>query len=453
MGKGFLTTNEKDSMVHFILANSKKGEPELGIIGDAAAKWGVSRKTAGKWWGRAKEKMALGEPIHLPSHKMGNTNKPRVIINKEAIKAIPKKKRDNMGKLSKQLGIGYGTIQRWVKSGSLKKHTNALHPSLTDANKFQRLIFSLNSTFLDSGDLNVKFKDMSNHVHIDEKWFYLTKTTDTYYILPEEDDPYRSCQSKRFITKVMFMCAVSQPIIDNDGEVIFDGKIGIFPFIEKEPAKRKSKNRAAGVMITKAMDSVTKEVIKACLINKIIPAIKAKWPANACKTIYIQQDNATPHISNKDPDFRVAADSDGFNIKLMFQPPNSPDLNINDLGFFRSIQSLQNEEPANNTEELVAAVEKVYEMHLPSKLNDNFLTLQSVMIEILKCKGHNNFKIPHMRKGVLQREGRLPKDLTVEENLVNECLTYLVQHGYESEIQSLRNELSYNLGDEVLNMV
>ncbi|KAL8491781.1 hypothetical protein ACS0TY_023396 [Phlomoides rotata] len=40
--------------------------------------------------------------------------------------------------------------------------------------------------------------------------------------------------------------------------------------------------------------------------NSIIPAIKAKWPSNASKNIIIQQDNAKPHISNNDPDFRLS---------------------------------------------------------------------------------------------------------------------------------------------------
>ncbi|KAK9733580.1 hypothetical protein RND81_04G076300 [Saponaria officinalis] len=423
MGKGHLTAQDKDGIVHFILANSNNGEPKNGVINEASAKWGL--------------KIDSGVPIHLPSHKLGNTNKPKRIINKEMIIDLPKSKRGSMEKLSKQIGVGYGTIQRWVKKGSIRKHTNTLHQTLSEATKFQRLIFALGAISINMN--NFKFNDMNNHVHIDEKWFYLTKTTERYYLLPEEEDHYRSCQSKRLITKVMFMCAVSRPILDDNGEVVFDGKIGIFPFVEMKAAKRRSKNRAAGVLVTKAVDSITKEVTKACLITKIIPAIKEKWPSGASKDIYIQQDNAKPHLKDNDLEFRAVADSDGFNIHLVFQPPNSPDLNINDLGFFRSIQSLQNEKPANNIEELVEAVENAFLEHVPTKLNDNFLTLQAVMIEIMKVKGHNNFKIPHMRKGVLQRQGILPRDLEIDGSLVRDCLTYLVEHGYETQVVTLMN--------------
>lgn len=48
----------------------------------------------------------------------------------------------------------------------------------------------------------------------------------------------------------------------------------------------------------------------------------------------IQLDNARPHISNTYPNFRAVANADGFPIKLIQQPPNSPDCNANDLGFF-----------------------------------------------------------------------------------------------------------------------
>ena len=100
-------------------------------------------------------------------------------------------------------------------------------------------------------------------------WFYMTKTSDRYYLLPDEIESYRACKSKRFITNVMFMCVVCRPQIAGDGEVTFDGKIGIFPFTTMEPAKRKSKNRPRGTMETKPIQSVNKAVMKDCLIQKV----------------------------------------------------------------------------------------------------------------------------------------------------------------------------------------
>jgi hypothetical protein len=46
-------------------------------------------------------------------------------------------------------------------------------------------------------------------------------------------------KSKRFVPKIMFLCAIAKPVGD------FDGKIGIYPFTTMEVAKRDSNNRKA----------------------------------------------------------------------------------------------------------------------------------------------------------------------------------------------------------------
>ena len=54
-----------------------------------------------------------------------------------------------------------------------------------------------------------------------------------------------TAQSKRSITKVMFLCAVGRPHERPDGS-FFDGLVGIWPFLEERATLRNSKNRAAG---------------------------------------------------------------------------------------------------------------------------------------------------------------------------------------------------------------
>ncbi|KAJ0034614.1 hypothetical protein Pint_26432 [Pistacia integerrima] len=67
---------------------------------------------------------------------------------------------------------------------------------------------------------------MENIIHVDEKWFYMTKQSEKYYLLPDEDEPLRTCKSKTFITKVMFLAAVTRP-----------------RSYEEQPAKKKLKKR------------------------------------------------------------------------------------------------------------------------------------------------------------------------------------------------------------------
>ena len=119
----------------------------------------------------------------------------------------------------------------------------------------------------------------------------------------------------------------------------------------------------------------------------------------------MQQDNARPHIHEDDTAFNIAGKLDGFDIKLKCQPPNSPDLNVLDLGYFRAIQSLQHQVAPENIEQLVKAVEKSLNDMSIESLSNVFLTLQLCMREVIKCYGGNNYKIPHVGKKRLQREG------------------------------------------------
>jgi len=93
--------------------------------------------------------------------------------------------------------------------------------------------------------------------------------------------------------------------------------------------------RVRGDLVMKPITSITRDVIRDFMINQVLPAIRAKWPREYVgKPIFIQQDNAPSHLKLDDPDFCEAAKLGGFNIRLICQPPNSPDFNILDLGFF-----------------------------------------------------------------------------------------------------------------------
>ncbi|KAL7093621.1 hypothetical protein ACP275_11G050500 [Erythranthe tilingii] len=267
---------------------------------------------------------------------------------------------------------------------------------------------------------------MYNIIHIDEKWFNMTKKSEHYYLLPDEEDPLRTCKSKNFIAKVMFLVAIARPRFDEQGNELFSGKIGVFPLVTQEAAKRTSINRVAGTLETKAISSVNKNVIRSYFIEKVIPAIKQKWPRGDSRCpIFIQQDNARTHIDHNDEEFHLAATRDGFDIRLMRQPPNSPDLNVLDLGFFRAIQSIQYKESPKTVDQLVNAVVHAFETFPAIKSNRIFLTLQLCMIEIMRVRGSQKYKTPHIKKATLEREGRLPTRMKCDLELVQDVLRYI----------------------------
>ncbi|KAL4580311.1 hypothetical protein LXL04_016501 [Taraxacum kok-saghyz] len=163
------------------------------------------------------------------------------------------------------------------------------------------------------------------------------------------------------------------------------------------------------------------------LLDKVLPAIKAKWPPNHTGPTFIQQDNAKPHIDVNDSEFIEASSRDGFDIRLCNQPPNSPDLNVLDLGFFRAIQSLQEQEVLHTVDELVYVVQTSFDKMQSHELNNVFLTLQTCMKEIIKIRGGNNYRIPHIGKSRLERQGNLPIQIECEESLIDEAESYLYQ--------------------------
>ena len=78
--------------------------------------------------------------------------------------------------------------------------------------------------------------------------------------------------------------------------------------------------------------------------EELLPDIEAKWPTWCPKDVNVQQDGATPHPEpGKDPILEAALNkmrAKGWTIKFTTQPPNSPDVNIQDLAQLRGIQSI-----------------------------------------------------------------------------------------------------------------
>jgi hypothetical protein len=77
------------------------------------------------------------------------------------------------------------------------------------------------------------------------------------------------------------------------------------------------------------------------MIKLVLPNIKRKMPIN--NNIIVQQDGAKAHLPVDDPAFKAKVlELYGHEdvVKLYTQPVQSPDLNMNDLGFFASLQSM-----------------------------------------------------------------------------------------------------------------
>jgi hypothetical protein len=173
-----------------------------------------------------------------------------------------------------------------------------------------------------------------NWVDIDEKYFFHKRIGKRLQHPPHVTPEAALFQSTSHIPKVLVLSAIARP----DPLHNFDGKIGIWRVSETCVAKNNSKNRAKGTTYEKTV-SMNAEIFRKMMQNKVIPAIreKMKW----YKQINVQMDNASPHVGKNNVDF-LKKEFQKFRKKpkivLKTQPPQSPDTNCNDLGFFNSLQ-------------------------------------------------------------------------------------------------------------------
>ena len=357
---------------------------------------------------------------------MGRTGQKRKEYSEQFLQSVPLHQRTTVRSFAGALKISTAAVFRLKKQGKLRSHTSNNHPRVTHSHKLQRMQWVLSQIIPRTPNAAPTFNNMSNVIHSDEKWFYLNPETRRFYLLPKEDDPYRCEPSKKYKMKVMFMSLISRPIYDNEGTLVHDGKYGIFPFVYYQRAARSSKNRAAGTIETKANQNVNRHSIREMLLQNVIPAIKEKWPAERMgKDVWIQWDNARPHIIPTDDEWIAATQEDGWDIKMVFQPPQSPDLNVLDLGLFRTIQSIQYQSFPKTLDDLIDGVKEAYNEFDPIVNKYTWLTLQTCMVEILKNEGGNNYKIPHMGKRRLDEQGQLPNNIEVPDEVIANAVNHL----------------------------
>ncbi|ETV81943.1 hypothetical protein H257_05481 [Aphanomyces astaci] len=226
---------------------------------------------------------------------------------------VPKARRTTFRSIAAAMTMPKSTLHDYHRRGIFVKYSSTVKPALTDVNKAH------------NGLCRCGRKVVLRHA-----------SSQSNYLAPDEDPPHLTVKSKTFIMKVMFLSTVARSRWDHDKCEWFDGKIGTWHFTDRVPALRGSRNTPAGTMVMKPV-SVTRDVYTPKLLDKVIPAIKANWPQDETKGVIIQQDNSRPHVPPSDPRIVAACTSGGWAMQERFQPPQMPDLNVLDLGFFRAL--------------------------------------------------------------------------------------------------------------------
>ncbi|ETO62050.1 hypothetical protein, variant [Phytophthora nicotianae P1976] len=403
MGKPYLSDVERKAVIDELLRISKNGKLPRGAYAKVAS--GVERDptTISTIWKRyvaAVEAGVVGGAWKSRRKQhCGRKRKNRDEL-REKLARVPMEDRAVERRAAAAAGVSRHLVRQAVRKGMLKRRTVLIKPALTPENKLRRVEHAL--SFID--DRTLEFESMHNG----------------------EEPPPRFWKSKRFIPKTMFLAALARPRYDPHRKQQWDGKLGIWSFTEKYEAQRSSKNSAKGAVCTRNIDTVDREVYREYLVTKVFPAIKAQWPRkDHHMLILVQQDNAKLHVEPWDPDVVKAGQEGGWSIRMLCQAPNSPDLNTLDLGVFNAMQTLQYYIPRKGIDALIESVNTAFSQLKSDTVNDIFLTLQACMLAILREKGGNVYKLPHLKKAKLRRAKCLPTSLKCSRELYESAVALL----------------------------
>ena len=220
-------------------------------------------------------------------------------------------------------------------------HCRVIEPKFTEHHRFQRIRWVCNEVDMTCR----KFHSFLNTVHIDEAWIVQDSDGQLFWWpngVPLPEGPKH--HSKRHVKKVMVLVALAQP----RSEYGFNGLVGIYSFTKIHTYLRNSKHHRKGEtkLVTRPVDA---DAFREIVLTRLVPDMKRKMYWCKDSDLFCQIDSATPHLgrakvgSHKGvPNLDIinaSVKSGGWRMQFVRQPPQTPFMNINDLGFFHSFQT------------------------------------------------------------------------------------------------------------------
>ncbi|GMF33219.1 unnamed protein product [Phytophthora fragariaefolia] len=440
-----MTDEERLRMAEFLLKHSQ-GDARLprAVITAAADKFQVHRNTVSRVWNLMKAALDAGATTDVVmkqvlSKKRGNCGRKKKDYTAalEQVKQLPLNQRGSLRALSSAVGVPRTTLYRLLRdedaasssansqaeSSSDAKPTVAslIKPPLSDKNRVDRLRFCLSKM-----QPNRVFDNMFNVVHINTKWCWLPSSRD----------------AKK--TKVMVLVAVARPQWDGERQQHFDGKLGVWPFVAAEPPLPLG-SYAEDVLawdqatpqngrVFRILETVGKVEIQSMITSYVIPAIKMKMPRSLRhEQIFIQLDSQQVRLTPDDPVVAEHGSTDGWNIRVQYQPAYSPELVVLNHNFLKSVypeplppqlRAMAVQLPP--VEELVAGVERAFAALPKQRITDSFLALQKTMESVMLAGGSNDFKSQEdASKKSLQQDGSLPVSVLCCPKALDVCQSVL----------------------------
>lgn len=337
------------------------------------------------------------------------------------------------GKLADEgVNVSHTTVRNWCKELGMVRRRRFIKPKLTLSHRVARLSFVL-------GQLNQrtrKLTDFNNMVHGDEKWFFLMKDGQVCRVFPDKQGQYRMPASPKIfhksrMPKVMFLAVCAKP----RREYGFDGKVGIWSFTLERPAKRSNVKTGTVVGQTMILEDVRVDATayrqKIICKNGVFDCMRRKlwwfhkdaryklvggvrtpdgkltssgeWrfeksrgsqpcPEAGTELLY-QHDGARPHTARaNERSFATQSKMRGFRIQVLVQPAQSPDVNVDDLAFFHSLQSDVSLVAKETRKDLLEAVERCWDEYPVERMDCVWRALYSSYHGILTTGGSNEYE-------------------------------------------------------------
>ena len=314
-------------------------------------------------------------------------------------------------------------------------HRLYLKPYLTEEHKVKRMewaIFLVVSTASHRRrDRQLYFRDMYDCIMVDEKWFYLMVDGVKIRMLPGMEVAIQpKVHHKCHIEKIMFLSCVARPLFNEDGGVKFSGLVKVVPVVQEYIAQRTTKNQKRGDVKTKN-DHVNSETYHNLFVKGgVFDAAEDKMPWQ--KTFKYIQDGAKAHtaegsvreLEEAGSDPLTVPVADRVSVKVLTQPAQSPDVNVNDCAFFSSLQTQIKKQGTYNTkrEEYLDLVKEEFGAFDPYKLDRIWAIMYDNLRSILKNRGGNDYKPEHTGKRKRQKSAGAAVDLTVPMEDYHECV-------------------------------
>ena len=112
-------------------------------------------------------------------------------------------------------------------------------------------------------------------------------------------------------------------------------------------------------------------------------------------------------------------------VELVTQPTQSPDFNVNDLGFFASLKSRVWRMNASSIDELVDPIFQQYEEYDRATLERVWQSLFKVYNQTLRKMGDNDFRVEHTGVTARQKAGTLERVVKYDQEAFTKAWDYL----------------------------